>query len=193
MAGGTLGAVSFLFGVRGREDPELKAANRRTEIHYARDINDERVLADDRPPIRRGRPWTWLGVAAVGLVVAGFVGGHRAEDVPLPANCDTAGIGVASSAVTAGEALRFRLTGPDGVRYVVTLDGQPVRGDAGSTVSYTESAAGPLLELQQCLSPTLLLAAPAGDGPHQLAMRAVDDAGTTRPVAEVTITVSGTG
>lgn len=185
--------MSFIFGgVRGREDPELRAANRRTEIHYARDINDERVLADDRPPIRRGRHWTWLGVAAVGLVIAAFAGGHGAEDVPLAADCDTPGIGVASSAVTAGQALRYRLTGPDDVRYVVTLDGVPVRGDAGSTVSYTESPAGPQLELQQCLSPSLLLAAPAGDGPHALAMLAVADDGTTRPVAEVTVTVSGT-
>ncbi|SDY25091.1 hypothetical protein SAMN05661080_02834 [Modestobacter sp. DSM 44400] len=185
--------MSFIFGgVRGREDPELKAGNRRTQLHYARDINDERVLADDRPPIRRGRHWTWLALAAVALAVLAFAGSRGTEDVPLTADCDTPAIGVATSAVTAGQALRFRLTGPDGVPYVVTLDGVPVRGDAGSTVAYTESPAGPQLELQQCLSPTLLLAAPAGDGPHQLAMLAVADDGTTSPVAEVTVTVSGT-
>ena len=90
--------------------------------------------------------------------------------MPITADCDTAAIAVASSEVTAGQALRYRLTGPDDTDYVVTLDGAPVRGDAGSTVSYTETAAGPALQLQQCLSPTLLLAAPAGDGPHELAM-----------------------
>ena len=77
-------------------------------------------------------------------------------------------------------------------RLTVTLDGEPVRGDAGSTVSYTPSPSGPQLRLQQCLSPTLLLAAPAGDGPHRLAMLRVAPDGTTRPVAEVVVTVRGT-
>jgi hypothetical protein len=75
---------------------------------------------------------------------------------------------------------------------VVTLDGAPVRGNAGSTVSYTTTAAGPALQLQQCVSPTLLLAAPAGDGPHRLAVLAVGADGSTTPAAEVTVTVSGT-
>ena len=35
-------------------------------------------------------------------------------------------IAVASSQVTAGQTLRFRLTGPDDTDYVVTLDGVPV-------------------------------------------------------------------
>ena len=185
--------MSFLFGgVRGREDPELKAANRRSQLHYARDINDERVLADDRPPIRRGRHWTWLAVAAVAMVVLAFTSSRGGEEVPLTADCSTPAIGVATSAVTAGGALRFRLTGPDDVPYVVALDGAPVRGDAGSTVAYTESPVGPQLHLQQCLSPTLLLAAPAGNGPHRLTLLAVGGDGATRPVAEVTVTVSGT-
>ena len=42
--------MSFIFGgVRGREDPELAAGNRRTRLHYARDLNDQRALPDDRP------------------------------------------------------------------------------------------------------------------------------------------------
>ena len=191
---GTLDGVSFIFGgVRGREDPELTAGNRRTRMHYARDVNDERALAaDDRSPIRRGRNWTWLAVAVVVLAVLGFAGSRGAEDVPITADCATPAIAVASSQVTAGEALRFRLTGPDDTGYVVTLDGAPVRGDAGSTVSYTQTAAGPALRLQQCLSPTLLLAAPAGDGPHQLALLRLADDGTTSEVAATTLTVSGT-
>ena len=185
--------MSFIFGgVRGREDPELAAGNRRTRLHYARDVNDQRALSDDRPAIRRGRNWTWLAVAVVVLAVLGFAGSRGAEDVPLTADCDTAAIGVASSEVTAGQALRYRLTGPDGTDYVVTLDGAPVRGDAGSTVSYTETAAGPALQLQQCLSPTLLLAAPAGDGPHELAMLRLARDGSTEQVATTTVTVSGT-
>jgi hypothetical protein len=185
--------VSFLFGgVRGRVDPELAAGNRRTRRHYARDVNDERALADDHPPIRRGRNWTWLAVTVVVMVVLGFAGGRGAEDVRLAADCSTPAIGVSSSQVTAGEALRYRLTGPDDADYVVTLDGVPVRGDAGSTVSYTETVAGPALRLQQCLSPTLLLAAPAGDGPHSLALLRLAPDGSTTRAAAVTVTVSGT-
>jgi hypothetical protein len=185
--------VSFIFGgARGREDPELAAGNRRSRLHYARDVNDQRALADDQPAIRRGRNWTWLAVAAVVMAVLGFAGSRGAEDVPITADCATPAIAVASSSVTAGQPLRFRLTGPDDVDFVVTMDGTPVRGDAGSTVTYTETAAGPALQLQQCLSPTLVLAAPAGDGPHQLAMvRLAEDGGTTQAAA-VTVTVSGT-
>ncbi|GAB3354159.1 hypothetical protein [Modestobacter lapidis] len=185
--------MSFVFGgARGRADAELAAGNRRTRMHYARDVNDERALADDRPPVHRSRHWTWLAVAVVVMAVLAAIGGRGAEPVPLAADCRTPAIGVETSAVTAGQPLRFRLTGPDGVLYVVTLDGVPVRGNAGSTVSYTESAAGPQLELQQCLSPTLTVATPAGDGPHRLVLRQVAADGTSRPVAEVQVTVSGT-
>jgi hypothetical protein len=185
--------MSFIFGgVRGREDPELAAGNRRTRLHYARDVNDERALADDRPTIRRSRNWTWLAVAVVVMTVLGFAGSRGADEVPITADCSTPSIAVASSEVTAGQALRFRLTGADDTDYVVTLDGVPVRGAAGSTVSYTPTAAGPALRLQQCLSPTLLLAAPAGDGPHELAMLRLARDGSTTQAAAVTVTVSGT-
>jgi hypothetical protein len=188
-----MGPVSFIFGGgRGREDPELAAGNRRTRLHYARDVNDERALADDRPTVHRSRHWTWLAVAVVVMAVLAVAGGRGAGDVPLAADCRTPAIGVETSAVTAGQPLRFRLTGPDDAPYVVTLDGEPVRGNAGSTVSYTESAVGPQLELRQCLSPTLMVATPAGDGPHRLAMLRVAPDGTARPVAEVDVTVSGT-
>ena len=185
--------MSFIFGgVRGREDPELAAGNRRTRLHSARDVNDERALADDRPTIRRGRNWTWLAVAVVVMAVLGFAGSRGAEEVPITADCATPAIAVATSEVTAGQALRFRLTGPDDAAYVVTLDGAPVRGDAGSTVTYASTAAGPALRLQQCLSPSLLLAAPAGDGPHELAMLRLAADGSTTQVAAVTVLVSGT-
>jgi hypothetical protein len=185
--------VSFVFGGgRGREDPELAAGNRRTRLHYARDVNDERALAEDRPALHRSRHWTWLAVAVVVMAVLAVAGGRGAEDVPLPADCDSAAIGVQTSAVTAGQPLRFRLTGPDDAPYVVVLDGEPVRGYAGSTVSYTESPVGPQLELRQCLSPTLTVATPAGDGPHRLGLLRVAADGTAHPVAEVVVTVSGT-
>jgi hypothetical protein len=185
--------VSFIFGgVRGREDPELTAGNRRTRLHYARDVNDERALADDRPTIRRSRNWTWLAVTVVVLAVLGFAGSRSGDEVPITADCSTPAIAVASSQVVAGQALRYRLTGADDTDYVVTLDGAPVRGNAGSTVAYTTTAAGPALRLQQCVSPTLVVAAPAGDGPHDLALLAVAEDGTTSVVAETTVTVSGT-
>jgi hypothetical protein len=184
--------MSFIFGgVRGRSDPELEAANRRQRLRMARDINDARTLADpDHTPIRRGRHWIWLAAVAAVMGLLAVTGGEK--DVPISADCRTPAIAVASSQVTAGTALRYRLTGPDDTRYVVTIDGAPVRGDAGSTVSYTPTPAGPALELQQCLSPTLVVAAPAGDGPHELALLAVAEDGTTRPATAVTITVTGT-
>ncbi len=182
--------MSFVFGSgRGREDPELLAGNRRTRLHYARDVNDERALADDRPTVHRSRHWTWLVVVAGALAVLAVAGGRGAEEVPLTADCDTAAIAVQTSAVTAGEPLRFRLTGPDGAPYLVTLDGEPVRGYAGSSGA---GSAGPQVELQQCLSPTLVVATPAGDGPHRLAVLRVAPDGGTRPVAVVVVTVSGT-
>ncbi|MGY5883975.1 hypothetical protein [Modestobacter lacusdianchii] len=185
--------MSFIFGgVRGHEDPELAAGNRRTRMHYARDVNDERALADERPAIRRGRNWTWLAVAVAVMSVLALAGGRGPQDVPLTADCDQPAIAVESSLVTAGQPLRFRLTGPDDVDYLVTLDGAPVRGDAGGTVAYTETPAGPTFQLAQCLSPTLRLATPAGDGPHELAASRVAADGTTEVVTAVTLTVTGT-
>ncbi|MCO7220352.1 hypothetical protein [Klenkia sp. PcliD-1-E] len=185
--------MSFIFGgVRGREDPELAAGNRRTAQHFARDIGDERALAGDATPIRRGNHWTWLTVAVVVLAVLGFTSSRGADEVPLAADCSSPAIGVSSSQVTAGQTMYVRITGPDDVPYVVTVDGEPVRGDAGSTVSYTQTPAGPALELTQCLSPGLAIAAPAGDGPHEVAVLAVSGDGTTRQVATTTLQVSGT-
>jgi len=185
--------TAFFGGDRGRVDPELAAGNRRTRMHYARDVNDERALAEeDRPAIRRGRHWTLLAVAVVVLAVLAVAGSRDGEEVRLTADCRTPAIGVSSSVVTAGTVLRYRLTGPDDASYVVTLDGAPVRGDAGSTVSYTSTAAGPALQLRQCLSPTLALAAPAGDGPHELAMLRVADDGAAEQLTSVTVTVQGT-
>jgi hypothetical protein len=48
------------------------------------------------------------------------------------------------------------------------------------------------LRLEQCLSPTLVLATPAGDGSHELAMLRVAHDGTAELVASTTLTVSGT-
>src|SRR3954454_19235434 len=187
--------MSFIFGgVRGRTDPEVEAANRRHRLRMARDINDVRTLNDPDvgvPRRKHGRHWLLLAIVAAVLGVLAFVGG-RGEDVPITASCATPDIAVASSQVAAGSALQYRLTRPDAARYVVTVDGDPVQGDAGGTVSYTQTPAGPALELQQCVSPTLEIAAPAGDGPHELALQQLADDGTARQVAAVTLTVSGT-
>ena len=170
---------------------ELSEAVRRSRLHLARDINDQRTLAAaGELPIRRGNHWTWLAVAVVVTTVLAFTVG-RQKDVTLTADCTQPGIAVASGEVTAGEALRYRLTGADGTQYVVTLDGQPVQGDAGSTVSYTTTPAGPALELQQCLSPTLVLAAPARNGQHDLALLEVAADGSAKQVATVIVTVTG--
>jgi hypothetical protein len=187
--------MSFIFGgVRGRTDPELEAANRRHRLRMARDINDVRTLNDPdvgAPRRKRGRHWLLLAIVAAVLGVLGFVGG-RGEDVPITASCATPDIAVASSQVEAGQPLQYRLTGPDDVRYVVTVDGGPVQGDAGGTLSYTQTSAGPALELEQCVSPTLVVAAPAGDGPHELALLQLADDGSAQQVAALTLTVSVT-
>lgn len=191
--------MSFLFGGggggggHGRENRELREANRRFALHIARDINDERSLAAaGEPPVGAGRRhWLWVGVAALALVVLALLhpGG---KDVPIGASCTTPAIALASDTVVAGDPLDYRLTGPDGASYVVTLDGAPVRGDAGSTVSYTQTTAGPALQLQQCVSPTLVIAAPAGNGPHELALLRLASDGTPTRVATTTFTVTGT-
>src|SRR3954451_10795894 len=187
--------MSFIFGgVRGRTDPELEAAHRRHPLRVARHINDVRPLNDPdagTPRRKHGRHWLLLAIVAAVLGVLAFVGG-RGEDVPITASCATPDIAVGSRQGEAGQPLQYRLTGPDDVRYVVTVDGDPVQGDAGGSVSYTETPAGPALELTQCVSPTLVVAAPAGDGPHELALLQLADDGSARQVAAVTLTVSGT-
>ena len=186
--------MSFIFGgVRGHENPGLKDDNRRSRLHLARDINDERALAyDAEPQIRRGRGWVWLGAATAGLAVLAVVGPRGGDDVRITTSCTTPGIAVAASQVAAGDPLSYRVTGPDSGSYVVALDGRPVQGDAGSLLTYTETAAGPAFALHQCVSPTLRIAAPAGNGEHRLALLEVGADGTARRVASTTVTVTGT-
>lgn len=187
--------MSFIFGgVRGRENPGLAEANRSSRLHLARDINDERALANDAElqQARGSRGWIWLAAAVAGLAVVAVIGPRGGTDVAITTSCTTPGIAVAASQVTAGDPLQYKVTGPDGADYVVTLDGTPVRGDAGSLVRYTETDAGPAFPLQQCLSPTLTIAAPAGNGPHRLALLTTGSGGATREVAATTVTVTGT-
>jgi hypothetical protein len=187
--------MSFIFGgVRGRENPGLADANRRSRLHLARDINDEHALANDAEPtqVRRTRGWVWLAAAVAGLGVLAVIGPRGGDDVAITTSCTTPGIAVAASQVAAGDPLQYKVTGPDDAKYVVTLDRNPVRGDAGSLVSYTDTDAGPAFTLQQCLSPTLTVAAPAGNGEHRLALLATGSDGAVREVAATTVTVTGT-
>ena len=186
--------MSFLFGgVRRRSDPELEAGNRRFREHIARDINDQRTLAaGGEPPIRRGNHWLWFGAAVVVAVVLALVHRGGSGDVPLTADCAHPGLALGEQSVTAGTPLHFRLTGPDDTQFVVAMDRAAVRGDAGSLVRYTDTPAGPALELQQCLSPTLVVAAPAGNGRHELELLRVGDDGHGQQVQAVSFTVVGT-
>jgi hypothetical protein len=184
--------TSFLGGTRGHVDPELAAANRRQRLRLARDMGDEATLArDGEPAIQRSRHWLWFGLAAAALVVLPLVGGGSGTDVPLTASCTTPSLAVSKPSVQAGAPLGYRVTGPQEARYVVTLDGTPVTG-GGPAVDRTVTPAGPAIGLEGCLSPTMLTAAPAGDGPHTLALLSVAADGTSRQVAAATVTVTGT-
>lgn len=185
--------MSFFGTGRPRLDAELAAGNRRSRVHFAKDINDVRTVAafGEQPRQRRRTPWTLLIVAAAVLLFLGFSGNLSGTgDVPLEADCDTPAIGVESSTTPSGSPLRYRLTGPDEVDYVVTLDGEPVRGDGGSAVDYEQTSAGPVLRLQQCLSPTLVIAAPARPGPHDLAMLRLEPDGETTELTRITVTIT---
>jgi hypothetical protein len=186
--------MSFIFGgVRGHENPGLKEANRRSRLHLARDINDERTLAADAEPQLRRRGGWWLLVFAVaGLALLPLLQSRNRTEVPITASCTTPAIATAVSQVAAGDPLRYRVTGSDALSYVVTLDGTPVQGDAGSLISYTQTPAGPAFRLQQCLSPTLTIAAPAGNGGHRLTLLATGSDGAVHEVAATTVTVTGT-
>jgi hypothetical protein len=182
--------MTFPFGgVRGREDRELAAGNRRFRQHLARDINDQRTLdSGAEPPVRRGNHWFWFLGAVLVITVLALLP-HAGTDVRLTADCAHPRIAVSGSQVDGGTPLRFRLAGPADSRFVVTLDGAPVRGDAGSLVQYADTPAGPALALPQCLSPTLEIAAPAGNGPHELALQRLAGDGTTTRAEAVTVTV----
>jgi len=186
--------VSFFGTGRGRTDAELEAGNRRSRLHFAKDINDVRTVAaaGERPSQRRRRaPWTLLLVATAALLFLGFSGtlGGGGE-LALDPDCDDPAIAVDSSEAAAGTPLRYRLTGPDEVAYLITLDGEPIRGDGGSGTQYEQTPAGPVLRLQQCLSATLVVATPARPGPHELAMLRLESSGRTIEVATVTVTVT---
>ncbi len=186
--------MSFFGTGRPRTDPELEAGGRRSRLHFAKDINDVATIAasGERPPVRRRRiHWTLLIGAAAVLAFLGFAGNlGGAQDVALDPDCGQAAIAVDATEVAPGIALRFRLAGPDDVDYIVTLDGEPVRGDAGSEVSYQQTTAGPVLRLQQCVSPTLVIATPARPGPHILAMLRLESSGTTTELVRQTVTVT---
>jgi hypothetical protein len=184
--------TSFLGGTRGHVDPELADANRRQRLRLARDMGDEATLArDGEPAIQRSRHWLWFGLAAAAIVVLPLVGGGSGTDVALPASCTTPFLAVSKPSVQAGAPLGYRVTGPQDARYVVTLDGTPVTG-GGPAVDRTSTPVGPAIGLQGCLSPTMLTAAPAGDGPHTLTLLSVAADGTSRQVAATTVTVTGT-
>ncbi len=186
--------MSFFGTGRGRIAAELEAGNRRSRVHFAKDINDVRTVAasGERPAQRRRRtPWTLLLIAAGALLFLGFAGNLGGQqEVALEADCDNPAIGVESSRNSSGAPLRFRLTGPDDVDFLVTLDGEPVRGEGGSAVTYQQTPAGPVLRLQQCLSPTLVIATPARLGPHELAMLRLEPNGETTELTSITVTVT---
>jgi hypothetical protein len=184
---------SFFGGVRDPGKSGLSEDNRRSRLHLARDINDEHALATDgEPRIQRSRTWWWMAIAVAVLALLAYLGPHGSSDVTIATSCTTPGIAAASGDVVAGNPVDVLVTGPDGTDYVLTVDGQPVQGTAGSLLSYTATAAGPAFRLQQCVSPTLQVVAPAGNGPHRVALLRLAADGTATQVAATTVTVTGT-
>src|SRR4051812_49884915 len=98
-------------GVRRRAAREDRAVDRGLRHRLARDVNDVRSL-EDRQPIRRGRHWTWLAVAAVALGGGALAAHGDPSDVPLTPDCETAGIALAPSRGDARRPPDFPLTRP---------------------------------------------------------------------------------
>ncbi len=185
--------MSFLFGGgKGYRDPELAAANQRQREHFARDINDERALAAGMQIAghRRRSPWLLLvAVAAFFLLAAFFRGGAGTAVVPIERSCTQPALVLGSSTVRAGDTLRIRSTGPQDQQYILTIDGEPIQGQADQQVTFTSTPDGPAYTLIDCVSPSFLIQSPVQAGEYDVALIGSGAAGAAQ-VAVVTLTVT---
>ncbi|CAN5221066.1 hypothetical protein BH20ACT5_BH20ACT5_18460 [soil metagenome] len=183
--------MSFILGGgQGHRDPDLLAGNRRQREHFARDINDQRTLAGGgQAPIRRRSPWLLLAAVAAFFLFAALARGGGSV-VPIVRDCTQPGLALESSSVPAGSNFQLRGTGPDGVQYILALDGEPVQGQPDEPVSYRQTPAGPAFEMRDCVSPTFLVQAPVEAGRHELTLIRYA-AGQASTVADLTFTVTG--
>lgn len=185
--------MSFLFGGgQGHRDPELAEGNRRQREHLARDINDQRALAGGGlfAGPRRRTPWLLLAaVTAFFLLAALFRGGGGADPVAIERSCTQPALVVEASQVSAGANLRVRSTGPQDEQYILTIDGEPVQGQADQQVRFTSTPEGPAYTLLDCVSPSFLIQSPVQTGEYELALVQYGAAGA-ETVATVTLTVT---
>ncbi|MGI8691282.1 MAG: hypothetical protein ACR2JK_00040 [Geodermatophilaceae bacterium] len=184
--------MSFLGGGKGFNDPELAAANRRQREHFARDINDQRTLAagGEIPGHRKRSPWLLLAaVAAFFLLAAFFRGGAETDPVAIERSCTVPALVVEMSTVVGGDNIRVRSTGPQDEQYILTIDGEPIRGQADQEPPYTSTPEGPAYSLLDCVSPSFLIPSPVQAGEHKLELVAYGAAGA-ETVATVTLTVT---
>lgn len=186
--------MSFLFGGgKGYSDPELAAANQRQRLHYARDINDERAIAagGEIAGHRRRSPWLLLAaVAAFFLLAAFFRGGAGVDPVAIERSCTQPALVLQVATIRAGDTLRVRSTGPQDEQYILTIDGEPVQGQADQQVTFTSTPDGPAYTLIDCVSPSFLIQSPAQAGRYDVALIMYGAAGA-ETVASVTLTVTG--
>lgn len=183
--------MSFLFSGRGREDRELTEANRRYREHIARDINDQRTLAG-RGAVgghRRRSGWLLLAAVTAFILLAALVRGGS-ESLTIPRSCTEPALAVESRTVDAGTNFFLRSTGPQDTSYVISVAGEPVRGQADRGTTFEETPAGPAYTLTDCVSPIFLIPSPREPGPFQVALIRYDAAGPLT-VATVDMTVVG--
>lgn len=184
--------MSFLGGGKGYNDPELAAANRRQREHFARDINDQRTLAAGGEIGGHRKRSPWLLLAAVGtffLLAAFFRGGGKTDPVAIQRSCTEPALVVEDTTVVGGDNLRVRSTGPQDEQYILTIDGEPIQGQADQQVTFTSTPEGPAYTLLDCVSPSFLIPSPVQAGEHELALVSYGAAGA-ETVATVTLTVT---
>lgn len=167
--------MSIFPGTEGRRDPDRAAeAARRQRVRFARDIGDEQGVAWAHEPRRGPRKFT---VATFVVLVAFLVLGavplllHDGDGGLVQPNCAAVAVEVGPNRVVAGERYAWQVAGPEAAQYVVAIDAETVTVDPGGRAVAARGAvlAGPT-GLPGCRSKQTVTTAPAGTGPHEVAV-----------------------
>lgn len=185
--------MSFLFGGGrpGFRDAELEAGNRRQRQHFARDINDERLLAagGDVTGHKRRSSWLLLIAVAAFFLLAALVRGGSSE-LAIARDCTRPAVVLGLAEVRAGDTFELRSTGPQDAMYIITIDGTPVQGQPDRQVPQESTPDGPAYGLIDCVSPSFLVPSPTAPGQHEIGLVQYDATGS-HEVASAPLTVIG--